>query len=103
MSDCDSEPIYSDDSERSEDSDSEGSIADFLADSDEEPEVCPSCHTEVCVKNIITNRKRRRTEVVADDQESSCNDSDDDDDSSYVPSEAGESSEDETSCDESDC
>ena len=102
MSDEESETLYSE-SEMSEDSDSEGSIVDFLADSDEEPEVCPSCHTEICVSNILT-KKRRRTEVVADDHESSCNESDsDDDDSSYVPSEAGESSEDESSCDESDC
>ena len=98
----DSETIYSDDSERSEDSDSGESLADFVADSDEEPEVCPSCHTEICVSNIITNRKRRRTEVVADDHESSCNESDPDDDSEYSPSEAGLSSEDESSCDESD-
>ena len=102
MSDDDSETLYSE-SERSEDSDdSHGSLVDFLADSDEEPEVCPSCHTEICVSNILT-KKRRRTEVVADDHESSCNESDPDDDSDYVPSEAGLSSEDESSCDESDC
>ena len=100
MSDDESETLYSE-SERSEDSDSGESLADFVADSDEEPEVCPSCHTEICVSNILT-KKRRRTEVVPDDHESSCNESDDDDDSSYVPSEPGESSEDESSCDESD-
>ena len=103
MSDCESEhTIYSDDSERSEDSDSGESLADFVADSDEEPEVCLSCHSEVCISNIIS-KKRRRTEVVADDHESSCNESDSDGDSDYVPSEAGLSSEDESSCDESDC
>ena len=100
MSDDESETLYSE-SERSEDSDSGESIADFLADSDEEPEVCPSCHTEICVSNILT-KKRRRTEVVPDDHESSCNESDSDDDSDYVPSEAGLSSEDDSSCDESD-
>ena len=101
MSDDESETVYSE-SEMSEDSDSGESLADFVADSDEEPETCPACHTEICVSNILT-KKRRRTEVVADDHESSCNESDSDDDSSYVPSEPGESSEDETSCDESDC
>ena len=101
MSDDESETLYTD-SERSEDSDSGESLADFVADSDEEPETCPSCHTEICVSNILT-KKRRRTEVVADDHESSCNESDPDHDSEYSPSEAGVSSEDETSCDESDC
>ena len=105
MSDCDSESIHSESERSSDDSDSEGSLADFVVDEDEEPEVCPSCHTEVCVKNIITNRKRPRVEVVREDHEESSNDEGDSDDSSsdYVPSEAGESSEDETSCDESDC
>ena len=100
MSEDESDTVYSDDSERSEDSGE--SLADFVADSDEEPEVCPSCHTEVCVSNILT-KKRRRTPVDHEDHESSCNESDDSDDSDYVPSEAGLSSEDESSCDESDC
>ena len=101
MSDDESETVYSE-SEMSEEENSEGSIADFLADSDEEPEVCLACHTEICISNIIS-KKRRRTEVVADDHESSCNESDSDGDSDYSPSEAGLSSEDDSSCDESEC
>ena len=99
MSDDESETLYTD-SERSEDSDSGESLADFVADSDEEPETCPACHTEICVSNILT-KKRRRTPV---DHEESSNDEGDSDDSSsdYVPSEAGLSSEDDSSCDESD-
>ena len=101
MSDCDSETIYSE-SERSSDSDSEGSLADFVVDdSDEEVVEACTCRAEICASNII-NRKRRRTEVVHEDHESSCNESDDSDDSDYVPSEAGLSSEDESSCDDSD-
>ena len=99
MSDCDSDTIYSDDSERSEDSDSGESLADFVADSDEEPETCPSCHSEICVSNILT-KKRRRTPVdheeASDDEES-----DSDSSSDYVPSEADGSSSDECdSCDD---
>ena len=100
MSDNESETIYSE-SEMSEDSESEGSIADFVADSDEEPEVCLSCKAEICSSNVI-NRKRRRTPVVPEDHDSCCNESDSDDDSDYSPSEAGLSSEDDSSCDESD-
>ena len=101
MSDDDSSVTLHSESEMSEDSESEGSLADFVVDDDDEPEVCFSCHTEICVANILT-KKRRRTEVVPDDHDSSCNESDSDDDSDYSPSEPGLSSEDETSCDESD-
>ena len=95
MSDNESETIYSE-SEMSEDSDSsEGSIADFVADSDEEPEVCLACHTEICVSNIVS-KKRRHVEV---DHESSCNsdegsddEGDEDSSSDYVWSEGDESS-----------
>ena len=98
----DSETIYSE-SERSEDSDSEGSLVDFVADSDEEPETCLACHAELCVSNII-NRKRRHAEVVR--EESDDDDDDDDDDegdegdegsedsdssSDYVPSDVSDS------------
>ena len=57
MSDCDSESIYSE-SERSCDSDSEGSLADFVVDEDEELVEACTCRAEVCASNII-NRKRR--------------------------------------------
>ena len=100
MSDNESETIYSS-SEMSEDSESEGSIADFVVDDEEQLEVCVSCRAEICPSNVIT-KKRQRVEV---DHELSCNsdeggdDEGDSDDSSsdYVPSEAGESSEDESS------
>lgn len=85
----DSETIYSE-SERSEDSDSEGSLADFI-DDEEEPEVCLSCHTEICVSNII-NRKRRRTSAVSDESDDEDEASEESDSSSdYVPSEVDDS------------
>ena len=100
MSDCDSESIHSQ-SERSSDSDSEGSLADFVVDDedDELVEAC-TCRAEICATNVIKNRKRRRTPVVheevSDDEES-----DSDSSSDYVPSEAGDSSsEDESSSDD---
>ena len=89
----DSETIYSE-SERSEDEDSEGSLVDFVVNDsdDEELEECPSCHTEICVSNII-NRKRRHAEVV---QEESSDDEDDDEggDEGDEPSEDSDSSSD---------
>ena len=97
----DSETIYSE-SEISSDSDSEGSLVDFVADSDEEePDACLACHAEICVSNII-NRKRRRTPAVR--EESSDDDEDDEsEDSDYVPSESGSDGSDgsdDSSCDE---
>ena len=96
MSDSE-ETIYSE-SERSEDSDSEGSLVDFVADDDDEEELeaCPSCHAEICVSNIIT-KKRRHAEVVLEESE---DDEGDDSDDSYVPSETGDSSEGSESCSE---
>ena len=89
----DSETIYSE-SEISEDSDSEGSLVDFVVgDSDEEAlEACPSCHAEICVSNIIT-RKRRRHEEVRDESDNEGDEGSEDSDSSsdYAPSEAGDS------------
>ena len=101
MSDDDSSITLHSDSEMSEDSGSEGSIADFVVDDEEKLEVCVSCRAEICPKNVVT-KKRKHTPV---DHESSSNsdegdgDEGDSDDSSsdYVPSEAGESSEDESS------
>ena len=95
MSDNESETIYSE-SEMSEDSESEGSIADFVASDEEELEVCVSCRAEICPSNVIT-KKRRHVEV---DHESSCNsdeegsddEGDEDSSSDYIPSEAGDSS-----------
>ncbi len=91
MSDCDSETVYSE-SERSSDSDSEGSLVDFVADEDEELVEACTCRAEICASNII-NRKRRRTPV---DHEESSNDEESDSDSSsdYVPSEGDCSSSD---------
>ena len=99
MSDCDSESIHSE-SERSSDSGSEGSLADFVVDDEDEEvvEAC-TCRAEICGSNIITNRKRRRTPV--DHEESSnAEESDSDSSSDYVPSEADVSSSDGSdSCD----
>ena len=97
MSDNESETIYSE-SEMSEDSESEGSIADFVVDDEEELEICVSCRAEICPTNVVT-KKRKHTPV---DHESGSNaeessDDEGDSDDSYVPSEAGESSEDESS------
>ena len=86
----DSETIYSE-SERSEDEDSEGSLADFVVDDDDEPEACPSCHAEICVSNIIT-KKRRHAEVIREESEDDEDDESDDSSSDYVPSEVDDSS-----------
>ena len=89
----DSETSYSE-SDRSSDSDSEGSLVDFVVDdSDEELEACPSSHAEICVSNIIT-KKRRRAEVVREESEDDEGDESEDSSSDYAPSEAGESSSD---------
>ncbi len=95
MSDDDSSVTLHSESE-SEDSDSsEGSIADFVVDDEEELEVCVACRAEICPSNVIT-KKRRHVEV---DHESSCNsdegsddEGDEDSSSDYVCSEGGESS-----------
>ena len=96
MSDSDSETIYSE-SEISEDSDSEGSLVDFVVDDsdEEELEACPSCHGEICVSNIIT-RKRRRHEEVREESDNEGDEGDEgsedsDSSSDYVPSEASDS------------
>ena len=88
----DSETIYSE-SERSSDSESEGSLVDFVVDDDEEEELeaCPSCHAEICVSNIIT-KKRRHAEVIREESEDDEGDDSEDSSSDYVPSEVGDSS-----------
>ena len=93
MSDCDSESIHSESERSSDDSDSEGSIADFVADSDEEPEVCLSCKAEICRSNVI-NRKRRHESSSYDEGESDDEGDSDDSSSDYVPSEGDCSSSD---------
>ena len=83
----DSETINSE-SEISEDSDSEGSLVDFVAGSDdEEPDACLACHAEICVSNI-TNRKRRRTPAVREESSDDEEEGDESEDSDYVPSES---------------
>ena len=89
MSDDESETIYSS-SEMSEDSESEGSIADFVVDDEEELEVCVSCRAEICKTNVI-NRKRRHESSSYDEGESD-DEEESDSSSDYVPSEAGDSS-----------
>ena len=88
----DSETIYSE-SERSSDSESEGSLVDFVVDDDEEEELeaCPSCHAEICVSNIIT-KKRRHAEVIHEESEDDEGDESEDSSSDYVPSEVDDSS-----------
>ncbi len=104
MSDNDSETIYSS-SEMSEDSQSEGSIADFVVDDEEELEICVSCRAEICPSNVVT-KKRRHVEVdheeSSNDEEGSDDEGDEDSSSDYVPSEAGDrsSEDDESSEDE---
>ena len=101
----DSSTTLHSESEMSEDSDSsEGSIKDFVVDDSEELEVCVSCRAEICPSNVITN-KRRRVEVdhetYSNSDEGGDKEGDSDDSSSdYVPSEAGDSSEDESSAED---
>ena len=81
MSDSDSygEWINSD-SERSEDSDSEGSIADFIDDDTPQRYVCS--RAEICSSNIIQG-KRKRVDVSEEEEE----EGDSDSSSDYSPSE----------------
>jgi len=81
MSDSDSygEWINSD-SERSEDSDSEGSIADFIDDDTPQRYVCS--RAEICSSNIIQG-KRKRVDVSEEEEE----EEDSDSSSDYCPSE----------------
>ena len=83
MSDSDSygEWINSD-SERSEDSDSEGSIADFIDDDTPQRYVCS--RAEICSSNIIQG-KRKRVDVSEEEEEEEEEDSDSSSD--YCPSE----------------
>ena len=89
MSDCESEHTIYSQSERSCDSDSEGSLADFVVDDDDELVEACTCRAEICASNII-NRKRRH--------ESSSYEEASDSSSDYVPSEGDGSSSDESDC-----
>ena len=82
MSDSDSygEWINSD-SERSEDSDSGGSIADFIDDDTPKRYVCS--RAEICSSNIIQG-KRKRQKVEEEEEEE---EEDSDSSSDYCPSE----------------
>ena len=92
MSDDESETLYTE-SERSCDSDSEGSLADFVVDDEDEElvEAC-TCRAEICASNKVS-KKRRRTPV--DHEEASDDEGDSDDSSSdYLPFEGDCSSSD---------
>ncbi len=80
MSDSDGETIYTD-SDRSSDSDSEGSMADFIAD-DDTPQRYVCSRAEICSSNIIQG-KRKRVDVSEEEEE----EEDSDSSSDYCPSE----------------
>ena len=81
MSDSDSHGEWiNSDSERSEDSDSEGSIADFIDDDTPQRYVCS--RAEICSSNIIQG-KRKRVDVSEEEEE----EEDSDSSSDYCPSE----------------
>ena len=81
MSDSDSYGEWiNTDSERSEDSDSEGSIADFIDDDTPQRYVCS--RAEICSSNIIQG-KRKRVDVSEEEEE----EEDSDSSSDYCPSE----------------
>ena len=79
MSDTEGETIYTD-SDRSSDSDSEGSLADFI--DDDTPQKCISRRAEICPSNIIQG-KRKRVDVSEEEEE----EEDSDSSSDYCPSE----------------
>ena len=79
MSDTDGETIYTD-SDRSESSDSEGSMADFIDDDTPQRYVCS--RAEICSSNIIQG-KRKRQKVEEEEEE----EEDSDSSSDYCPSE----------------
>ena len=79
MSDTEGETIYTD-SDRSSDSDSEGSMVDFI--DDDTPQKCISRRAEICPSNIIQG-KRKRVDVSEEEEE----EEDSDSSSDYCPSE----------------
>ena len=79
MSDSEGETIYTD-SDRSSDSDSEGSMVDFI--DDDTPQKCISRRAEICPSNIIQG-KRKRVDVSEEEEE----EEDSDSSSDYCPSE----------------
>lgn len=80
MSDSDSGETIHSDSERSEDSDSEGSLADFIDNDTPQKYVCS--RAEICSSNIIQG-KRKRVDVSEEEEE----EEDSDSSSDYCPSE----------------
>ena len=81
MSDTDGETIYTD-SDRSSDSDSEGSLADFIAD-DDTPQRYVCSRAEICSSNIIQG-KRKRVDVSEEEEEEE-EEEDSDSSSDYCP------------------
>ena len=79
MSDTEGETIYTE-SDRSSDSDSEGSIVDFI--DDDTPQKYISRRAEICSSNIIQG-KRKRVDVSEEEEE----EEDSDSSSDYCPSE----------------
>ena len=85
MSDTDGETIYTD-SDRSESSDSEGSIADFIDDDTPQRYVCS--RAEICSSNIIQGKRKRVQESEEEEEEEEEETEEDSDSSSdYCPSE----------------
>ena len=82
MSDTDGETIYTD-SDQSESSDSEGSMADFIDDDTPQRYVCS--RAEICSSNIIEG-KRKRVDVSEEEEEEE-EEEDSDSSSDYCPSE----------------
>ena len=80
MSDTDGETIYTD-SDRSSDSDSEGSMVDFI--DDDTPQKCISRRAEICPSNIIQGKRKRAQEEEEEEEQ----EEDSDSSSDYCPSE----------------
>lgn len=80
MSDTEGETIYTD-SDRSESSDSEGSMVDFI--DDDTPQKCISRRAEICPSNIIQGKRKRVQESEEEEEE----EEDSDSSSDYCPSE----------------
>ena len=80
MSDTEGETIYTD-SDRSSDSDSEGSMVDFI--DDDTPQKCISRRAEICPSNIIQGKRKRAQEEEEEEEQ----EEDSDSSSDYCPSE----------------
>ena len=80
MSDTEGETIYTD-SDRSSDSDCEGSMVDFI--DDDTPQKCISRRAEICPSNIIQGKRKRAQEEEEEEEQ----EEDSDSSSDYCPSE----------------